>query len=83
LLLVRGRRAASAALRAAGRMISPKKARGVLAFELKPAHSLGDLLTQHLDEMEQEAENNGGVQRVLANHFAKAYKMLVPLPTAA
>jgi hypothetical protein len=30
---------------------------GVLPIEFKPAHSVGDLLTQHLDELEREAED--------------------------
>jgi len=50
-------------------------ARGVLPLEYKPVHSVGDLLVQHLDELEQEAEGNGGVQQVLADHFAKVYKV--------
>jgi hypothetical protein len=35
--------------------------KGVLPLEFKSAHSVGDLLTQHLDELEQEAERKGGV----------------------
>jgi hypothetical protein len=27
-------------------------AKGALLLEIKPTHSLGDLLTQHLDELE-------------------------------
>ena len=50
-------------------------AKGVLPLEYKPAHSVGDLLTQHLDELEQEAESKGGVQRVLEEQFAKIYKV--------
>ena len=52
---------------------------GVLPLEFKPAHSVGDLLLQHLDSLEQEAEDKGGVQQVLANHFAKVYKVSLPL----
>lgn len=37
------------------------------------------LLTQHLDELEQEAERKGGVQQVLAEHFGKVYKVSLPL----
>jgi hypothetical protein len=51
---------------------------GVLPLEFKPAHSIGDLLVQHLDDLEREADANGGVQQVLANHFAKVYKMALP-----
>jgi hypothetical protein len=35
-------------------------AKGVLPLEFKPAHSVGDLLTQHLDELEQKAARKGG-----------------------
>jgi hypothetical protein len=56
-------------------------AKGVLPLEFKPAYSVGDLLTQHLDELEQEAERKGGVLQALSDHFAKVYK--VSLPTAA
>jgi hypothetical protein len=50
-LVVRGRRTVTAALRVVGSMTSPKKTHGVLALEFKSAHSLGDLLTQQLDEI--------------------------------
>jgi hypothetical protein len=43
-----------------------------------PAHLVGDLLTQHLDQLEQEVEWKGGVQQVLADHFAKVYKVTAP-----
>ena len=56
-------------------------AKGVLPLEFKPAHSVGDLLTQHLDELEVEAERNGGVMQTLADHFARVYK--APMFTAA
>jgi len=46
-------------------------AKGVLPLEFKPTHSVGDLLTQHLDELDQEAERKGGVLQTLADHFAK------------
>lgn len=52
---------------------------GVVPLEFKPAYSLGDLLLQHLDALEQEAEEKGGVQQVLANHFAKVYKVSLQL----
>src|SRR5262249_22799561 len=39
---------------------------GVLPLEFKPAYSVGDLLLQHLDVLEQEAEEKGGMQQVLA-----------------
>jgi hypothetical protein len=56
-------------------------AQGVLPLELKPAHSVGDLVVQHLDELEAEAERKGGVIQVLDAHFATVYN--VGLPQAA
>jgi hypothetical protein len=53
--------------------------KGVLPLEFKPAHSIGDLLTQHLDELEQEAERKGGVLQALSDHFATIYKVAPPL----
>lgn len=53
-------------------------ARGVLPLLLKPAHSVGDLLVQHLDDLEWEAEEKGGLDQVLAAHFARAYKVAAP-----
>lgn len=50
-------------------------ARGVLSLEFKPTSTVGDLLAQHLDELEEEAERKGGVQMVLAAHFAKVYRV--------
>jgi hypothetical protein len=52
---------------------------GVLPLEFKPAYSVGDLLLQHLEALEQEAQEKGGVQQVLADHFAKVYKVSLPL----
>jgi hypothetical protein len=56
-------------------------AKGVQTLEFKPVYSVGDLLTQHLDELEQETEREGGVLQTLADHFARVYK--VPAPLAA
>jgi hypothetical protein len=50
-------------------------ANGVLPLEFKPAHSVGDLIVQHLDELEHEAEGKGGVVRLLDEHFAKVYRV--------
>jgi len=50
-------------------------ARGVLPLHLKPAYSVGDLLTQHLDDLEVEAAAKGGLTQVLLDHFAKVYKV--------
>jgi hypothetical protein len=54
---------------------------GVLPLEFKPAHSVGDLLVQHLGELEQEAEDKGGIEVLLGAHFAKVYR--TPLSSAA
>jgi hypothetical protein len=51
----------------------------VLPLDFKPAYNVGDLITQHLDELEREAEERGGVQQVLAEHFAKVYKVSLSL----
>jgi len=56
---------------------------GVLPLEFKPAYSVGDLLLQHLEALEQEAEEKGGVHQLLAGHFAKVYKVNLLLSTAA
>ncbi len=53
-------------------------AHGVLPLEFKPAHSVGDLLVQHLDALEVEADEKGGIQEMLATHFAKVYKLPAP-----
>jgi len=53
-------------------------ARGVLPLHRKPAHSVGDLLVQHLDDLEAEAEAKGGLDHVLADHFARVYKVAAP-----
>jgi hypothetical protein len=53
-------------------------AKGVLPLEFKPAYSVGDLVTQHLDELEQEADEKGGVPQLLVDHFARVYKMRAP-----
>jgi hypothetical protein len=53
-------------------------AHGVLALGDKPAFSVADLITQHLDLLEAEAEDKGGVDVVLRDHFAKVYKRAMP-----
>ena len=50
-------------------------ARGVLPLHLKPAYNVADLLLQHLDDLEGEAEQKGGVSQVVRDHFAKVYKV--------
>jgi hypothetical protein len=49
--------------------------RGVLPLHLKPAYSVGDLLAQHLDDLEGEVAAKGGLTQVLLDHFAKTYKV--------
>jgi hypothetical protein len=51
----------------------------VSPLEFKPAYTLGDLLLQHLDALEEEAAKSGGVQQMLADLFAKVYKVRLPL----
>ena len=53
-------------------------ARGVLPLHLKPAYNAADLLLQHLDDLEAEAEQKGGLSQVLTDHFAKVYKVAAP-----
>ena len=50
-------------------------AKVVLPLEFKPAYSVGDLLTQHLEELEQEAERKGSISQTLADHSAKVHKV--------
>jgi len=50
-------------------------AKGALPLEFKPAYSVGNLLTQHLDEVEQEVEHKGSVMQTLADRFARVYRM--------
>jgi hypothetical protein len=54
-----------------------------LPLEFKPVYSVGDLLTQHLEELEQEAERKGGVLQTLLDHFAKIYRAPLSAPLAA
>jgi hypothetical protein len=58
-------------------------AKGVLPLEFKPVYSVGDLLTQHLDELDQEAERKGGVLQALSDHFARVYKVSASASLAA
>ena len=51
---------------------------GVLPLEFKPADTVGGLLIQHLGDLEQEAEDKGGIHAVLAGHFTKLYRMSMP-----
>ena len=58
-------------------------ATGVLPLEFKPAHSVGDLVTQHLNELEDEAQHKGGVTQMLEAHFAKVFRAGMTLRQAA
>jgi hypothetical protein len=53
-------------------------AKGVLPLECKPAYTVGDLIVQHLDELDREAEKNGGVAELMAAHFTRVYRLRVP-----
>ena len=53
-------------------------AQGVLPLAFKPAHNVTDLLLQHIDQLEQEALDQGGIQHLLAQHFAKVYRVAMP-----
>jgi hypothetical protein len=46
----------------------------VLPLEFKPTHSVGDLLLQYLEALEQEAEEKGGVQHVLLTTLRKSIR---------
>jgi hypothetical protein len=53
-------------------------AQGVLPLEFKPAYSVTELLDQHLDALDREAERKGGIQQVLGNHFSRVYRQALP-----
>jgi hypothetical protein len=44
---------------------------------------VGDLLVQHLEDLEHEADAKGGIQHVLEEHFAKVYKVSMSWNRAA
>jgi hypothetical protein len=47
----------------------------VLPLEFKPAHTVADLLVQHLEALEQDATEKGDRQQLLANRVAEVYKV--------
>jgi hypothetical protein len=53
---------------------------GVLPLEFKPACSVGDLVLQHLDVLEQESERNRGILQVLIHHFAQTFRIPCQMP---
>jgi mannose/fructose-specific phosphotransferase system component IIA len=58
-------------------------AKGVLLLEFKPANLVGDLLTQQLDDLEEVANNKGGLMQTLADHFAKVCRVNSSVQLAA
>jgi hypothetical protein len=52
---------------------------GVTAQQIKPVASVADLLRQHLEALEAEAEEKGGIAQLLHDHFQKLYKVSVPI----
>jgi hypothetical protein len=46
----------------------------VRILEFNPGYSVGNLIVQLLGVLEQGTEEKGGVQRLLADHFAKVYR---------
>jgi hypothetical protein len=52
---------------------------GVTAQQIKPVVSVADLLQQHLDALEAEAEEKGGIALLLHEHFQKLYKVSAPV----
>jgi hypothetical protein len=53
-------------------------ARGVLPLQREPVADVQDLVWQHLDDLQAEAEAKGGLEQVLADHYAKAFKVASP-----
>jgi hypothetical protein len=58
-------------------------AKDALPQEFEPVHSICDLLTQYLNELEQEAERKGGVLQTLSDHFSRVYCCSLSLSPAA
>jgi hypothetical protein len=52
---------------------------GVTAQQIKPVVSVGDLVSQHLDALEAEAFEKGGIAQLLHDHFQKIYKVSAPM----
>jgi hypothetical protein len=52
---------------------------GVTAQQIKPVVSVADLLQQHLEALETEAEEKGGVAQLLHDHFQRLYKVSAPI----
>jgi hypothetical protein len=52
---------------------------GITARQIKPVVSVGDLVSQHLEALEAEADEKGGAAQLLHDHFQKLYKVSAPL----
>jgi hypothetical protein len=52
---------------------------GVSAQQIKPVVSVGDLIQQHLEALEAEAEEKGGIAQLLHDHFLKLYRVSAPV----
>ncbi len=53
-------------------------ARGVLPLHREPVADVQDLIWQHLDDLEAEAEAKGGLEQLLTAHFSRAFKIAAP-----
>jgi hypothetical protein len=58
-------------------------ANGVSPLKFKLVYSVGDLLTQHLDELEHEVERTEGTAQALTNHFTRVITTASPFRQAA
>jgi hypothetical protein len=51
---------------------------GVTARQIRPVASVADLLEQHLEALEAEADEKGGIAQLLHQHFEKLYRVAAP-----
>jgi hypothetical protein len=51
---------------------------GVTARQIRPVASVADLLGQHLEALEAEADEKGGIAQLLHQHFEKLYRVAAP-----
>jgi hypothetical protein len=52
---------------------------GVTAQQIKPVVKVADLVAQHLEALEAEADEKGGIAQLLHDHFQKLYKVSIPI----
>ena len=52
---------------------------GVTQQQIKPVVNVADLVAQHLEALEAEADEKGGVAQLLHDHFQKLYKVSAPV----